>query len=91
MVYLQSFSFFSPSHLNKSGAACLTLVWLLSRVDAGVGFEVGRPVELSPADVAVVGLRTWKLRPAGCAMSETSRTHEVTLNKTGCGLLILPV
>lgn len=44
------------SHLNKSGAACLTLVWLLSRVDAGVGLEVGWPVELGAADVAVVGL-----------------------------------
>lgn len=51
---------FSFSHLDKSGAARLTLVWLFSRVDAGVSLEVGWSVELSTTDVAVVGLRTWK-------------------------------
>lgn len=45
-------------HLDKSGAACLTFVWLLSRVDAGVRLEVGWSVELGTTDVAVVRLRT---------------------------------
>lgn len=45
-------------HLDKSGATCLTLVWLLSRVDAGVGLEVGWSVKLGTTDVAVVGFCT---------------------------------
>lgn len=45
-------------HLDKSGTTRLTLVWLFSRVDAGMGLEVGWPVELSAADVAVVRLCT---------------------------------
>lgn len=45
-------------HLDKSGTACLTLVWLLSRVDAGMGLEVGWSVELGTADVAAVWLCT---------------------------------
>lgn len=48
------------SHLHKPGTARLALVWLLSRVDAGVGLEVSWTVELSSADVAVVRLCTWK-------------------------------
>lgn len=68
---------FPFSHLDKSGAACLALVWLFSRVDAGVGLEVGWSVELSTADVAVVGLRTWTLRSAGFAMTKT--VHDVNL------------
>lgn len=44
------------SYLDKSGATRLTLVWLFSGVDAGVGLEVGRSVELGAADVAVVRL-----------------------------------
>lgn len=51
--------FFPPfSHLDKSGATSLTLVWLFSRMDAGVGLEVGWSVKLGTTDVAVVGLRT---------------------------------
>lgn len=45
-------------HLYKSRPACLTLVWLFSRVDPRVCFEVGGSVELSSTDVAVVRLRT---------------------------------
>lgn len=45
-------------HLHKSGAACLTLVWLFSGVNTGVGLEIGRSVELSTTDVAVVWLCT---------------------------------
>lgn len=45
-------------HLDKSGTACVTLIWLFSRVDACVGLEVGWSVELSSADVAAVRLRT---------------------------------
>ncbi len=59
------------SHLDKPGTACLALVWLLSRVDAGVGLEVGWSVELCTTDVAVVGLCTWKLKSAGGAVNET--------------------
>lgn len=46
-------------HLDESGAARLTLVWLLSRVDAGVSLEIGWSVKLGAADVAVVRFRTW--------------------------------
>lgn len=66
------------SHLDKSGTACLTLVWLLSRVDAGVGLEVGRSVELSTTDAALVGFRTWKLRSAGFAINETVTSAKST-------------
>lgn len=42
------------THLDESGPAGLALVGFLSGVDACVGFQVGRPVELCPADVAAV-------------------------------------
>lgn len=59
-VELDEFPFIhGSSNLDKSGAARLTLVRLLPRVDAGVCLEVGRSVELGAADVAMVGLRTW--------------------------------
>lgn len=48
----------ASSHLDESGAARLTLVWLFSRVDAGVSLEIGRSVKLRAADVAVVWLCT---------------------------------
>lgn len=67
------------SHLDKSGAACLTLVWLLSRVDAGVGLEVGWSIKLGTTDVAVVGFCTWRSRSAGGAMNKNSHIHEVSL------------
>lgn len=44
------------SHLDESGAARVALVWLLPGMDAGVGLQISRPVELSPADVAAVRL-----------------------------------
>lgn len=55
---------FLYSNLDKSGAARLALVRLLPRMDAGVRLEVGRSVELGAADVAVVGLRTWREQKA---------------------------
>lgn len=61
----------SGSHLDKSGAACLTLVWLLSRVDAGMGLEVGWSVELSTADVAAVRLCTCKFRSVSCEINKS--------------------
>lgn len=57
-----SIFFCNSSNLHKSGAARLTLVRLLPRVDACVRLEVGRPVKLGAADVAVVGFRTWSRR-----------------------------
>lgn len=48
----------ASSHLDESGAARLTLVWLFSRVNAGVSLEIGWSVKLGAADVAVVRLRT---------------------------------
>lgn len=52
----------ASSYLDESGAARLALVRLFSRMDAGVRLEIGRPVKLGAADVAVVRLRTWSLR-----------------------------
>lgn len=52
-------SFPTPSaHLDKSGSARFALVGLLSGVNSGVGFQVGWPVELGPADVTAIGLLT---------------------------------
>lgn len=48
----------ASSYLDESGAARLTLVWLFSRVDAGVSLEIGRSVKLGATDVAVVRLCT---------------------------------
>lgn len=45
-------------HLDKSGPARLTLVWLFSRVNSGVGLEICWSVKLSTADVAMVWLCT---------------------------------
>lgn len=42
------------THLHKSSAACLTLVWLFSWVNPCVGFEVCWSVELSSADIASI-------------------------------------
>lgn len=42
------------THLHKSSATCLTLVWLFSWVNPCVGFEVCWSVELSPADIASI-------------------------------------
>lgn len=46
----------AKAHLNEPGAAGVTAVRLLARVDAGVRLEVGRPVELGAAHVAAVRL-----------------------------------
>lgn len=55
---------FFCSYLDKSGTARLTLVWLFSRVDPGMSFEVGWSVKLSTTDVAVVRFGSWKIRSA---------------------------
>lgn len=60
----------ASSYLDKSGAARLALVRLFSRVDAGVGLEIGRSVKLGAADVAVVRLRTCG-RDQKAALSES--------------------
>lgn len=71
------------SYLDEAGAAGLTLVGLFSGVDPGVGLQVGRPVELSAADVAVVRLGTWRsteavseaaLRAASASMAHVPDT-----------------
>lgn len=66
------------SHLDKSGTTRLTFVWLFSRVNAGMGLEVGWPVELSAADVAVVRLRTWRKISRLCN-DQNSHIQEVNL------------
>lgn len=48
------------SHLDKSGTARFTLVWLFSGVDTSMGLEIGWSVKLGAADVAVVWLCTWR-------------------------------
>lgn len=65
----------ASSYLDESGAARLALVRLFSRMDAGVSLEIGRPVKLGAADVAVVRLRTWRLTSGGSAFR--IQTHEV--------------
>ena len=50
------------SYLYKASTARLTLVRLLSRVDAGVGLQVGWAVELSPTDVAAIWLFTLNMQ-----------------------------
>lgn len=52
-------------HLDKSGPAGLALVGFLSGVDARVGFQVGRPIELCPADVAAVWLFSCRAQKKG--------------------------
>ncbi len=42
------------THLHKSSATCLTLVWLFSWVNSCVGFKVSWSVELSPADITSI-------------------------------------
>lgn len=55
----------SSPHLDESGPTRFALVWLFSRVDTSMSLEIGWPVKLSSADVAVVWLCTWRLRKAG--------------------------
>lgn len=55
----------SSPHLDESGPTRFALVWLFSRVDTSMCLEIGWPVKLSSADVAVVRLCTWRLRKAG--------------------------
>ena len=47
-----------PAHLDKSGSVRFAFVGLLSRVNSGVGFQVGRSVELGPANVTTIGFLT---------------------------------
>lgn len=47
-------------YLYKARAARLTLIGLLSRMDATVRFQVSRPVKAGSADGAVVGLFPWR-------------------------------
>lgn len=47
-------------YLYKTCSTCLTLVWLLSWVDASVSLEVSWSVELSTTDVTAIRLLSWK-------------------------------
>lgn len=44
------------SHLDKSGSTGVTVVGLFSRVNAGVGLQVGWSVELGTAHIAAIRL-----------------------------------
>lgn len=44
------------SHLDKSGSTGIAVVGLFPRVDAGVGLQVGWPVELGSAHIAAIRL-----------------------------------
>lgn len=65
------------THLHKSSAAGLTLVWLFSWVNSCVGFEVSWSVELSPADIA-------SIRFLSCSTNERrlSKTLQVAAKMT---------
>lgn len=58
-------------YLYKARAARLTLVGLLSRMDAAMRFQVSRPVKAGSADGAVVGLFPW--RQGGREVSDSTR------------------
>lgn len=60
-------------YLHEARAARLTLVRLLSGVDAAVRFQVGRPVEAGPADGTVVGLLPW--RQGGREVGDSALGH----------------
>lgn len=53
------------TYLDKSGPTGLALVGFLSGVNTCVGFQVGWPVELRPADVAAVRLFSCRVQQKG--------------------------
>ena len=57
---------FQVSYLDESGTAGVAVVGLFSRVDAGVGLQVGGPVELGPAYVAAIRLVTCRGHSRPC-------------------------
>lgn len=61
------------SYLDKARATRLTLIGLLSRMDAAVRFQVSRPVEAGSADGAVVGLFPWSR--GGREVRDSTRGH----------------
>lgn len=45
-------------YLNKSSSTSVTAIGLLSRVDAGMGLEIGWSIKLCPAHITAIWLIT---------------------------------